>query len=142
RLPRLNIFELLGELGWVGGRRECLFAQDRRGLVLPVTVARGAAEAQNNHIGTVAPDDPDDIGKDAIVAPLLQSLLGRARETEIDCAREELLRTVNLPCVEQLLRSDNPQLRTLLAADQILAAFAARQRKVGRAHVASAREVS
>ena len=109
--------------------------------MLPVPVARRAAEAEEDHVRAVAADHPHHVAENAVVAPFLQGLLGGAREAEIDGAREELLGAVDLPRRQQFLRADDAELRALLAADQVLAAFAARQRKVGRAHVAPAREV-
>ena len=75
------------------------------------------------------------------MAPLLQRLVGRARESEIDGAREELLGAVDLPRGQQFLRANHAELRALFGADQVLAAFAARQRKIRRAHMPAAREV-
>ena len=63
------------------------------------------------------------------------------RESEIDGAREELLRAVDLARRQQLLRANDAELRALFGTDQVLPAFTARQRKVRRAHVPSAREV-
>ena len=71
----------------------------------------------------------------------LQRLVGGARESEIDGAGEELLGAVDLPRGQQFLRADDAELRALFGADQVLAAFAARQRKICRAHVPAAREV-
>ena len=66
---------------------------------------------------------------------------GRLGEAEIDGAREELLGAVDLARVQQFLRADDAELRALFRADQVLAALAARQRKVRGAHVPSAGEV-
>ena len=68
-------------------------------------------------------------------------LVGGAGESEIDGAGEELLGAIDLPRGQQFLRADDAELRTLFGADQVLAAFAARQREIRGAHVAAAREV-
>src|SRR5439155_1583196 len=112
-----------------------------RRLMLAVPVARRAAEAEDDHVGPVAPYHPDDVGENTIVTPLPQGLLGGARETEVDGACEELLGAIDLARRQQLLGADDPHLRALLAADKILPAFAARDRKIGRAHVPAAREI-
>ena len=73
--------------------------------------------------------------------PFLQRLVGGARESEIDRAGEELLGAIDLARRQQFLRADDAELCALFGADQVLAAFAARQRKIRRAHVPAAREV-
>ena len=109
--------------------------------MLSVAVARSAAEAEQDHVRPVAADHPDHVRENAVVSPLLQRLVGRARESEIDGAREELLGAVDLPRRQQFLRANHAELRALFGADQVLAAFAARQREIRGAHVAAAREV-
>src|SRR5262249_38055753 len=141
RLPRLHVPKLFGKLRGIGRRSERLLAEDRRCLMLPVPIARRAAESENDHVWSVAPHDPNHIGKDAAVSPVLHRFFGGAREAEVDGAREELLRAIDLPGVQQLLRADDAHLRALLTADQILPALAARERKIRSAHVPPAREV-
>ena len=140
-LPHLHVLQLLGKHLRIGRRGEGFLAEDGRRLVLPVSVARRAAEAEQDHVRPVAADHPHHVRQNAVVSPFLQRLVGGARESEIDGAREELLGAVDLPRGQQFLRADDAELRALFGADQVLAAFAARQRKVRRAHVPAAREV-
>ena len=70
-----------------------------------------------------------------------EGLGGGLGESEVDGAREELLRAVDFPRRQQFLRANHSQRGALLRSDEILAAFAASQRKIRGAHVASAREV-
>ena len=110
--------------------------------MLAVAVARRAAEAQDDHVGTEAADHPNHVAEDFVAAPLLETFLGRFGEAEIDGAREELLRAVDAPGRQQLLGADDAELVALFGADQILPAFAARQRKIAGAHLAPARQIS
>ena len=63
------------------------------------------------------------------------------RESEVDGAREELLGAVDAPRGQQFLRADQPEQIALFGTDQVLAAFAAGQRKIARAHVPAARVI-
>ena len=130
------------ETFWVGGGVERLLAENRGGLVLSMTVARRPAEKPSMiDVGPVVADHPDDVAENAVVTPFLQGFGGGLGKTEIDRACKKLLRAVDLARVQQFLRANDPQLRALFGADQVLAALAARQRKVRRAHVPAAREV-
>jgi len=75
------------------------------------------------------------------VAPLLHRFRRRFAEAEIDRAREELLRAIDLPRRQQFLRTNDSQLRPLLRSDQVLPALPARAGKIGRPHVAAAGEI-
>ena len=109
--------------------------------MLPVTIARRAAEPQNDHIRPVAADHPHHVAQDAVVPPLPHGLLGGLGEPEIDGAGEELFGAIDLPRRQQFLRAGHPKLCALFGADQILPALAARQGEIGRAHVPAAREI-
>ena len=74
--------------------------------MLAVAVARRAGESQHDHVGLEAADHPHHVAQDFVVAPFLEGLLRRFGEAEIDGAREELLRAVDAPGGEQLLRAD------------------------------------
>ncbi len=109
--------------------------------MVAVAVAGGPAETENNHVGAVTTNHPNDVGKDRIMAPLGDGLVGGFREAEVDGAREELLRAIDAAGVQQLLRANQPQRRALLRAEHVLAAFPAGHRKIRRAHVASLGEI-
>ena len=76
-----------------------------------------------------------------IARPFLQRFVGGFRKAEIDGAREVLLGTVDAMLGQQFLRADHAELVALLRADQVLAAFAARQRKIRRADVTASRQI-
>ena len=104
-------------------------------MVLPVAVTRSPAKAQDNDVRAVLPDDPDDVGEDAVVPPLAQGLLHGPGETEVDRAREKLPGAVDLARRQQLLGANQAELRALLGADQVLATLTTGRRKISRAHV-------
>jgi hypothetical protein len=106
-----------------------------------MTIARSAAEAQDDHVGTEAPDHPDHIAENFFAAPFLETFLGRFGESEIDGAREELFRAVDTPGREQLLGTNDAELVALFGADEVLTAFASRQREVAGAHFSTTRQI-
>src|SRR3954467_4098680 len=106
-----------------------------------MTVARRPREAENDNIGPVFTNYPHNVAENAVVTPFLQSFCGGFGKTKIDRPCKKLLRAVNLPGIQQLLGADDAQLGALLGADQVLAALAARQRKVRCAHMAAAGEI-
>src|ERR1035441_6286664 len=120
--PRLHVFQLLRKSVRVGRRIESFFPQNRRYLVMPVPVAGRAAEHQNDHVRPVSPDHPHHIRENAVMAPFFQGLRRRLGKTEVDRARKELFRPIDLASRQQFLGADDPHLRSLLRADQILPA--------------------
>ena len=76
------------------------------------------------------------------MAPFLERLGGGFRKPEIDGPREELLGAIDAARRQQFLRADDAHRVALLGAEQVLAAFAARQRQIARADVAPLGEVS
>ncbi len=108
---------------------------------MAVAIRRRAGENQNDDVGAVAADDPDDVAEDAVVPPLLHGFGGGFAETEIDGAGEELLGAIDLARRQQFLGANHAQRRALFGADQILPALAAGDGKVGGAHVAATREI-
>src|SRR5207302_1029174 len=96
-LPCLHVLQLLRKLGGISGGRKRLTSENRRRLVMPVSIARSPSETQNNDVRTESPDVPHDISQHAIARPLGQRFRGGFRESEIDSAREELLAAVDLP---------------------------------------------
>lgn len=109
--------------------------------MLAVAVARGAGEAQDDDIGTVAADDPDDIGEDFFASPLGEGFLGGLGVAEVDGAGEELLGSINAAGGEKFLGAEESHVVALLGADEVLAAFTAGEGEVGSAEVAAFGEV-
>src|SRR5436309_10805092 len=101
-----------------------------------MTVARRPREAEHDNIGPVVTDYPHYVAENAVVTPFLQSFCRSFGKTKIDRPCKKLFRAVNLARIQKFLGANDSQLRALLGADQVLAALAARQRKVGRAHMA------
>ena len=128
------------ELG-IGRGAERLERQDRRGGVVAVRVRRLGRKARDDDVGPEAADDPDHVGEHRVLAPDAQRLLGALRVAEVARAGEELLGAVDAARGQQLLRADEAERRPLLGADQVLAAVAAREREVGRAHLRAVGEV-
>src|SRR5215472_10606310 len=60
-LPGLNVFKLLRELARIGRRRYRFLTQNRRRLVVPMSVPRSPCKPQDNYIGPETPDIPDDV---------------------------------------------------------------------------------
>ena len=89
-------------------------------------------EPGNDHIGTEFPDHPDQVAEDALLSPDLEGFLRRFGIAEIDRPGEVLLGPVDPAGGQEFLRSEEAELRSLFGADQVLAAFAAGDRKVSR----------
>ncbi len=88
-------------------------------------------EPADDHVGPEGADHPDDIAEDFFFSPEGERLYRALRIAEIDGRGEELLGAVDPAGGQQLLGSDQPDFGSLLRADQVLAAFTARQRQVG-----------
>src|SRR5262249_51562113 len=87
------------------------------------------------------PDGPNHVGKNPVVSPLGQRFIRGLREAEIDGAREELLRPVDVTRRQKFLRAYYTQQVALFRPDQILAALSPGGRQIGGAHLAPAGEI-
>ena len=109
--------------------------------MLPVSIRRRPAEAQNDHVRTVPPNHPNHIGEGTLSTPLLHRFRNILRETKVNRTREKLFRAVNPSSRQQFLRPDHAQRRTLFRPNQILPPLAPRQRKIRRPHMPPARKI-
>ena len=66
------------------------------------------------------------------MTPFPHRLVHGLGESEIDRPGEELLRAVDTPRSQQLLRANQTQQIALFAAQQVLSAFTAGRRQIGR----------
>ena len=98
--------------------------------MVAVSVGGRAGEHGDDDLRLEAPDHGDDVFENRVARPEAERLLGRLREAEVVCAREELLRAIELARGEQLLGPDDAELGAKLGADQVLASLAARQGQV------------
>jgi hypothetical protein len=121
----------LREGGGIAGEPVGLARRQARGLVLAVAVPRGAGEDAHDDLRAEAAQDPHRVFEQDLARPPLERLLGRAREAEVVGAREVLARPVQPPRRAELLRAHQPQADAQIRPDEILAAFAAREREVG-----------
>ena len=101
-------------------------------LVLAVAAGAVVAEDREDDLRLEAPDDAHGVGEQDLLGPLAEGLGERPGVTEIEGAGEELPRTVDAARRQQLLRAENSQRLAEIGSDQVLPAFAARQREVGR----------
>ena len=139
-LPGGQLADLLGKRLRVARELERLDGQDRRRRVVAVAAPLGR-EPGDDHVGPERADHPHDVGHDGLPIPDPERLGGVLREAEVDGAGEELPAAVEAAGGEQLLGADHPQLLEELGADHVLAAVAPREREIGRAVAAAAREV-
>ena len=79
--------------------------------------------------------------EDFVVSPLGQRLGGCLGVAEVDGAAEKLLRAVDASRGQQFLGADQSEQVALFRADEVLAAFAAGERKVAGAHVTAAGQI-
>src|SRR5204863_5012554 len=121
-------FDLLGKTLRIGGGAECFLRQNRRCLMMSVTVVVRARKARNQHIRAKLANDADDVLQWNIVpAPLLKRLFRRFRVSEVRNPTEALLDSVVIVRGEQLKRAQNPELVGERAPGLILPALASRQ---------------
>ena len=140
-LPWLDVRELLRKLRRIGRRREGFLPENRGNLVVPMTIAGRAAEAQHDHIRAEAANVPDHVAQYLFAGPFCERFVGGFGKSEIDGSCEVLLRAVNAPRRKEFLGTDDAQFIALFRTNQILAAFASGQGQVGRANVLAARQV-
>ena len=96
-VPGLDVLQLFRKFCGVGGGKVSFLAENGRGLMLAVSIARCAGEAEHHDIGLIAADHPDHVGENGVVAPFLDGFFGGFREAEINGAREELFGSVDTP---------------------------------------------
>src|SRR5262249_56830756 len=109
---------------------EGLARQDRRRGVVAV-VRRLLVEAGDDDVGLEAADRPDHVGERLVVAPERERLVGALGVAEVAHAAEALLGAVEAARRPELLGANDVEELALLAADEVLAAAAARPRQVG-----------
>jgi hypothetical protein len=109
--------------------------------VVAVSAGLLSREAAHDNVRLEFPDHPDDIAEGLFPAPEFEGLLGGLGIPEIDGPGEELLGAVDPAGGQELLRPDEADLRALLRADQVLAALAAGDRKIGRPVSSSLRKI-
>ncbi len=69
RPPGLYIFQLLGKATRIAGRFPGFLAKNCRCLVVAMSVAGRAAEREDDHVGLLLPDHPDDVRQSAVAPP-------------------------------------------------------------------------
>jgi hypothetical protein len=79
----------------------------------------------DDHVGTESPDHADDIAQNVLFPPKFERFLGRLGITE------ELFGSVDPTGRQELMGSDEADFSSLFRTDQILAALASSDRKVG-----------
>ena len=89
-------------------------------------------EARHDHVRSETPDHPDDVGQNLVVIPEMKRFLRCLGETEIDRAREELPAMIDPTRGQKLFGSDQAEFFPQLRAEQVLAAVAAGDGKIGR----------
>ena len=99
-----------------------------------------AAKIVNHDVWSKGADDAHHIRED-LIAPNFFCLLRSFREAEIFSAGEKKLYAVAARGGQELLRSNQSKLRTLLGTQHVLAAFPASERKQGDIGMQAAREV-
>src|SRR4051812_34263828 len=99
-------------------------------------------KTSHDYIGPILANDPHDIAQDLLAIPKTQRFLWCFREAEIYGASEKLPAAIEPACCEQFLRARDAELFVKLRANFVLPAVAARQRKIGGAIAATAREIS
>src|SRR5437588_741087 len=94
-LPRLQAFlDLFGKTLRVSGGFDRFRREQPGDLMMTVTVACRAAETIDDHQRAHHPNDAHHIAEDLFSIPFPQCLVRRAREAEIESAREVLLRAI------------------------------------------------
>jgi hypothetical protein len=140
-LPRLEVAELLGKRRGIGGEAEGFDGQDGRRGVMAMRSRRSRREPGDDDVRAELADHADDVAEDGLPIPDAERLLGVLRVAEILRAREVLSSAVEPARCEQLLRARHTQRLAELRAEQVLSTVTARERQIGGAVSASAREV-
>ena len=140
-LPDRYVFQLFGKSLRLGGRDKRFLGQQSGGDMVAVSAGVLRRKTGEDHVGLESPDHPDDIAEDFFLSPEFKGLLGRLGIAEIDGPGKKLFGPVDPAGRHELLRPEETDLGAFLRADQILAAFAAGDGKIGRPHVPSLREI-
>ena len=98
---------------------------------MAMSVAVFRRETRHDEIGSKFSDHPHDVRENLFPIPDAQGFLRRFGKTEVVRAGEELPAVIDPPRGEQLLRANNAELVAQFRPDQILAAVAASERKIG-----------
>src|SRR5207237_3720703 len=95
-LPGIQtFFDLIREAVWIGSGTECFVGENRRRLVMAVSIAIGAREARNQHVRPELANDANYVGEwDIVPAPLLKGFFRRLRVAEVSNTGEALLDSV------------------------------------------------
>ena len=130
RLPGPEaLLELLGEAGRIAGEAECVGGEARRRLVV-LAATRPVGLHREHDVWPRHAHEADEVADRLLAAPLLVRLLDAEREAEVHRAAEELLAAVEAVRRQQLLGAEHAERLEQLGADLVLAAVAARQRRV------------
>ena len=130
RIAARRAIKLLWAAGGVAEQIEGLARENRRDLMVTMAVRRGAREHRDDDLRPEAADHVEDVFENRVARPEPKRFVGGLGEAEVVRAGEELARAVELAGGQQLLGADDPQLGTELGADEVLAAFAAREREI------------
>src|SRR5688500_9713742 len=110
--------------------------------MVTVTVARRTGEAEFNDIRLETANGPDNIAEHLLTVPLAERFFSGMGKAEVDRPGETLLRSIEAARGPQPGCANHAEVGSLFGADQVLAAIAARERKVSGAKMAAARERS
>ena len=98
---------------------------------MSVPVARGPAPHGDEHMGTEVPDRPHEVGEDAFALPLGEGLFGGLGVAEVERAAEVLPRPVDGSGGQKFAGADDAEAFAEFRPDEVLAAFAPREREIG-----------
>ncbi len=141
RLPRFQISELIGKRFGIAGDLERFTGEDGGGDVMAVLAGRLIrGKPGDDHIRLERADDANDIGQNLLPVPNAQRfaiILGIAK---IHRAGEKLFATVQPARSQQFLRANDAEFFAEFRSEHVLAAVAARDRKISGAIVPAPRE--
>ncbi len=127
-LPRPQAFaHLFGELRRVRGGTKRLGRENSCGLMV-LSAASAVRTHRDDDVGSERPDVAHEVSENLLPSPLLERLLLAERVSEVDRAREVLLRAVETVGGQQFLGAEHTQRIEELRADLVLTAVAARRR--------------
>src|SRR5688572_32311058 len=110
--------------------------------MVTMTIAGRTREAEYNDIRLETANGPDNIAEHLLTVPLAERFFSGFGKAEVDSPGEKLLRSIEAARGQQLVCANHAEVGSLFGADQVLAALAARERKVSGAKMAAAREIS
>ena len=88
-------------------------------------------EAVDDEVRLEIADNPHDVGKQFLTVPVVEGFVRVFAEAEVQCAGKKLLASVGLPCPEEFMGTDIPQLDAKFLANEVLSAVAPRQGHIG-----------